>query len=280
VPELAVVGGRFHLKPLFPAVEAHRHCYVLALSQDGVKVYETTPESLSEVVIPDLPPSPLVVQTAGVPERLLQSHTAARRSSTRRIAIFHGHGAAEEDRKHALLVYFRRVDEAVCRRFGDEWAPLVLAGADNLRSLYGQVSTYPMLLADSIHGNPGGLTAEALRQKAWMIAAEHFRKRREDAATEYGQSWHTSRASRNLPDIITAAHDGRVKTLFVAVGVQNWAHLDSLGVETVPSGEVTTKNQDLLNIVAMETFVAGGTVYAVPPEEVPGHGSVAAVFRY
>jgi hypothetical protein len=56
--------------------------------------------------------------------------------------------------------------------------------------------------------------------------------------------------------------------------------VDPSSAEVVQGEQRSAQDQDLLNVAAMETFVAGGTVYAVPPDEVPGRGSVAAVFRY
>jgi hypothetical protein len=39
-------------------------------------------------------------------------------------------------------------------------------------------------------------------------------------------------------------------------------------------------DEDLLNVAAVKTLLTGGTVYAVPPDEMPDAASVAAVLRY
>lgn len=280
VPELAVVAKRIHLKPLLPSVEANERFYLLALSQDRAKVYEANHQSISEMEIPDMPESPAISPGMGGGDRQLQSHTAGRRSAKQRFAIFHGHGAGEEDRKQTLLSYFRRVDDAVRRKLGAEHIPIVLAAVDYLCPIYRQASSNPNLLTEEIHGNPASFTSEELHRRAWGIASSHFQVDRDRAVDEYHQLWHTQRTSKDLPAIVTASRQGRVKVLFVAVGVQEWGHVDSSTAEVIQAEQRAPQDQDLLNVAAMETFIAGGTVYAVPPDEVPGRGSVAAIFRY
>ncbi|MBI4902429.1 MAG: hypothetical protein HY820_02260 [Acidobacteria bacterium] len=268
--ELAVVATRFHLKPLLPAMEANQRFYLLALSQDAAKVYEENHQTIIEMAIHDMPESPIISLGARGAERQLQGHTADRRSSGRRVAILHGHGAGEEDRKERLLSYFRRVDEIVRRKLGDEHVPVVLAAVDYLCPIYRQAGANPNLLTEEIHGNPASFDSDELQRLAWGIASSHFQEDRSKAVDEYHQLWHTQRTSKELPAIVTAARQGRVKVLFVAVGVQEWGHVDPSSVEVVQVELRSAHGQDLLNVAAMETFIAGGTVYAVPPDEVPG----------
>lgn len=280
VPELTVAADRFHLKPLLPAMEASKRFYILALSQNKARVYEASRQGMVELEIPDMPESPASsLRTSGT-ERQLQSHTAGHRSNTRRFAIFHGQGAVEEDRKQFLLSYFRGVDEALRRESGDERIPIVLAAVDYLCPIYRQASSNPSLLSEEIHGNPAGLSTGELHRVAWNLASSHFREDRLKAVDEYHQLWHTQRTSKDLPAIVTAARQGRVKILFVAVGIQEWGHIDLSSAEVVQAGDRTPRDQDLLNLAAVETFAGGGIVYALPSDEVPGRGPIAAVFRY
>lgn len=216
VPELAVVATRFHLKPLLPATEGNQRFYLLALSQDGSRLYEANRHGIAEMEVPEMPEGPM---TRGA-ERQLQSHTVGGRSSRPRFAIFHGHSAGEVDRNQALLPYVRQVDETVRKRPGDEHVPLVLAAVDYLCPIYRQASSNPNLLREEIHGNPTSFTSEGLHQGAWSIASSHFQEDRNKAVDEYHQLWHTQRTSKDLPAIVTASRQGRVKVLFVAVGVQ------------------------------------------------------------
>jgi hypothetical protein len=86
-----------------------------------------------------------------------------------------------------------------------------------------------------------------------------------------------------LKEIIPAAHHGRVESLFVAVGVQQWGRYEP-GAGTVELHEDRALgDQDLLDLAAVETLAHAGDVYAVSPDKVPGpqaNSPVAAVFRY
>jgi hypothetical protein len=280
VPELVVVGDRLHLKPLLPALEGSQRVCVLALSQEAVKVFEVDAERITELVIPEMPVSPLHSNVGQPDGRRLQCHTANTATSERRLAVFHGHGAEEEDRKRALQSYFRRVDAALRKCSVSDGACLVLAGVAHLCSMYRQASSCQDLLSEEIHGNPSSFSPEKLHQLAWSIASAHFKLLRCRAADEYNEFWYTPRASNELPAIVMAARQGRVKTLFVAVGIQEWGSVDPPGTKIVRGEQCRIQDQDLLNTAAVDSFLSGGVVYAVPPEEVPGRGPIAAVFRY
>ena len=280
VPELAIAAARFHLKPLIPALGTCRRFYILALSQDEAKVYEATRTSIAEVEMPGMLENQIASSGQRVLESQAHSHSAGRQPSGPHLAFFHGHGMREDDRKQALLTYFRRVDETVRKRLSDERTPIVLAAVDYLCPIYRQASSSPNLLSEEIHRNPAGFTPKELHRRAWAIVTSYFQEDRERAVDEYHQLWHTQRTSKDLPAIVTASLQGRIKVLFVAVGTQEWGHVDSSTSEVIQSEQRSPQDQDLLNSAAIETFIAGGTVCAVPPDQVPGKGSVAAIFRY
>ena len=91
----------------------------------------------------------------------------------------------------------------------------------------------------------------------------------------------TGRTSNDLPEVVTAAHDGRIEVLFVAIGVQIWGSFDDESRSVlVHEQQAEAGDLDLLDLCAVRTLLNRGTVYAVAPEIVPDLGPVAAVFRY
>jgi hypothetical protein len=74
-----------------------------------------------------------------------------------------------------------------------------------------------------------------------------------------------------------AAYEGRIDTLFVPIGVQQWGtfHEESRTVEL--HQEAVAGSEDLLDVAAMYTLMRRGTVYAVAPEQVPEHTLAAAI---
>jgi hypothetical protein len=71
-----------------------------------------------------------------------------------------------------------------------------------------------------------------------------------------------------------------VEALFVALGVQVWGKFDKDTNTIHIREEPQPGDEDLLDLAAIQTILKGGTVYALEPEKMPGHGSLAAVFRY
>lgn len=277
LPELAVVADRFHLKPMLSLIAEEFRFFVLALSQNRTRVFQATGESIIEMDADNLPPSLTEALENQLPERHLQSHTSG---GTGRTPIYHGQGGGEEDRKELLLKYFQRVDQGVRELMERNRAPLILAAVDYLCPIYRQANSNPELLDASVSGSPDNLTPQDLHAKALPIAAAYFQKARDKAADQYLQLWHTRRASNILADVLPAACQGRVETLFVAVGVQMWGRFDAASYDTRLAAEPAAEDEDLLNLATLHTLLTGGTVYAVEPAQVPGGASLAAVYRY
>jgi hypothetical protein len=87
-------------------------------------------------------------------------------------------------------------------------------------------------------------------------------------------------AKFRLREIVPAAYHGRVETLFVAIGFQQWGTFDPETNIVHVHKEMEYTDGDLLNSAAIQTFLHGGTVYAVELEKMPESTLLAAVFRY
>jgi len=277
--ELVVVNERCHVKPLLPLLTGDGQFYVLALSQNGVRLLRGTRHSVDEVELEDIPGS--LAETLRYDDlgRPLQFHTRTGGSGERG-AIFFGHGAGGEEDKKNILRYFRQIDTGVREALKDKRAPLVLAGVDYLLPLYRQANGYRHLLNEGITGNPEELTAEELHEQAWAIVQPDFQKAQRDAADRYRQLAGGERASGDLNTIAPAAYQARVDVLFVAVGVQRWGRFDPDANHVHVRETAEPGDEDLLDFAAAHSILNGGTVYAVAPDDVPGGPALAAVFRY
>ncbi|MGD2215576.1 MAG: hypothetical protein PVJ64_02420 [Gemmatimonadales bacterium] len=277
--ELVVVTDRFHVKPLLSLLSGDGRFYVLALSQKQVRLLQGTRHSVGEVNLEDVPTSLAEALGDEERERQLQFHTAARGGS----AIFHGHGSAGDESEHKkdLLRYFKRIDKGLQDLVCAERIPLVLAGVDYLLPIYREANTCAQLMDEGIVGNPDGLSAQELHDKAWSILEPHFARAQARASAKYRELAGTGKTSRDLNDIIPSAYQGRVDSLFVAVGVQQWGAFEANAAELEVHESRQPGDQDLLDLAAVQTLAHAGDVYAVAPNEVPDRLSpVAAVFRY
>ena len=278
--ELVVVAPRFHVKPVLPLLEGDGRFYILALSQNDVRLIETTRHAASEV---DLTTAPKSLQEAlryDDPERQLQYHTAAPRAGGRRTAIFHGHGVGTDDSKDNVLRFCQQVNHGIVPVLRGASAPLVLAAVESVAAIYRQANTYAHLLEAIVPGNPEELSAAELHTRAWPVVAPSMRCARDAAVARYQDVRGTAKATRDLIEALRAAADRRMEVLFVAVGVQRWGTFDDATRQVVLHEVPQTGDEDLLNVAAVRTVLAGGTVYAVAPDEMPEGGAVAALLRY
>jgi hypothetical protein len=285
--ELAAVEDRFHLKSLFPLFADDGRFYVLALSQNDVRLFEGSRDEVRQVPLQDVPKSLADALGHDLTEVHMQFHTGARATSRggrqggARTPIYHGQGAGEEDAKDEIRKFFGLLDRGLRELLdGDGRTPLVLAGVEYLLPIYRDQTSYPNTLAEGVHGNPDGLTPAELHDRAWPLVEEGFRAERRELCERYGDLTGTGRASRDLDVVLTAALDGRVDTLFVGRGVRQWGRFDAEARTVERHEEQRAESEDLLDRAAVLTFVNSGRVLAVDPAEVPAGGPVAAIFRY
>lgn len=282
--ELVVVADRFHLKPLLSVLSGDERFYVLALSQNEVRLLEGTRFSVSEVDLEDVPQSLADALRHDDPERQLQFHTSTRGPTgrARRPAIFHGHGVGVNDAKLNILRYFRQIDDGLRDVLRGEQAPLILAGVDYLLPLYKEANTYLHLVDEGIIGNPEALSAKELHGRAWAIVQPLLRRAQEEAVARYEQlaGSGSDRVSHDLKMIVRAAYHGRVETLFVAVGLQQWGAFDADSNRVELREQAQPGDEDLLDFAAAQTLINGGIVYAVAPDRMPDSVLIAAIFRY
>ena len=279
--ELATVAGRFHVKPLLPLFTGDGRFYVLAISQNAVRLLQGTRHSVDEIEVPNMPAS--LADALGIDEkRGLQVRSGGAYTKAEGGGVFHGHEATPQE-KERIRQFFHRIDESLQPALRDARAPLVLAGVDYLLPIYDDANTYPYLVkSKGVEGNPEELSAQELHQRAWAIVEPLFAREQAEAAAEYMQLAGSgdARASNQLGEVVPAAYHGRVKTLFVPVDGQQWGRFDPEAGAVALHAGAERGDEDLLDFAAIHTLLNSGTVYAVAPDEIPGGGTVAAVFRY
>lgn len=278
--ELLVVTDRFHIKPLLPLFSQDGRFFILALSQNEVRLLQCNRFSVKEVELNNVPRSLSEALKYDDPEKQLQFHTRTPTAAGERAAMFHGQGVGTDDVKDNILRFFHQVDDGLHKLVRKEQAPLILAGVEYLFPIYREANSYPHLIEEGITGNPEGLKAEELHEQALKIVEPYFLKPQEKAMTQYKQLAGSGRASNNPKAIVEGAYDGRIEILIVAVGIQQWGFFDLKTRMVHLHPEAETGDEDLLDFSAVLTFLNGGKVYAVKPEEMPDEAPVAAVFRY
>ncbi len=278
--ELVHVNRRFHVKPLLPLLTAGDRFFILALSQNKVRLFSASRYSIEQVDVKGLAMKMDDALNYVENDRGSQVHTATRGSQGKQAAVFHGHGGQADRHKDDLTQFFRLIDAALQVVLRDESTPLLLAGVEYLLPKYRDVNSYSHVIGEALIGNCDRLTAHQLHEKAWPLIEPVIQQARDDAASEYGRLAGTAKASRDIRQILPAGHEGKIDTLFVDVQAHQWGLFDPSDATVELHDSQNTGDDDLLDLAAVETLSHGGTVYSVEREHVPNAASAAAIFRY
>lgn len=291
--ELAVVEDRFHLKPLFPLIAANNRFYLLALSQNDVRLYQGTHQSMNEIESAEIPADIVeAIRQYEDPERQLQSHVQTRTAEgdggDRMDSAYHEHGGGGGDDMSAepqdeFKRFFREVNESVDDYIRGEDAPLLLAGVSEYLPLFREVNTYNHLIQDDIvAGNPESLSLDTLHEKAWAIVEPVFQASEETELERFEQLYYQDEdmASDNFHEIVPGCAYSRVDTLFVPIGEHRWGRFDAVSNTVEVHEEQEAGDGDLLNYAAVSAYLNGARVHALRPEKMPRGRNIAATFRY
>lgn len=278
--ETLIVADHFYVKPLLPLLSGNGRFYILALSQNQVRLLEGTRHSVGDVQLEELPGSLAEVLGEVNREKQLQFHTRTSGGPGGREAMFFGHGPGESQAREDLLRYFRRIDAGLRSLWQNEHVPLVLAGVDYLLPLYQEASRYPLLMKSGIPGNPEELSARELHGRAWEIVEPYFQTEQQAAWDLFRQLQGTAQASHEIEEIVPAAYHGRVESLFVTLGEQVWGSFDPLTNRVQLAEQAGAGIEDLLQFASMHTLANRGSVYTAGQEMAEAGWHLAAIFRY
>lgn len=280
--ELLITGTSFHIKPLLPCLGRGIKFYVLAVSLNNVRLFEGNADTMSELAL-DFPTSMNEALWMDDPEKYLNMHSGSISTAEGRggAGIFHGHDPADEEKKN-ILRFFQGVSQGLNDLLQEKTIPMVLAGVEYLLPFYREASSYTNLLEDSISGNPDREDLKELHERAWKIVKPIFEQNQKKAFEKYEQlhGQGSNLAASDLTEVVKAAIFGQIETLFVPLESQKWGRYDAEKNKVLLAKEHGAENEDLFDFAASETILNSGQVFAVPPEQIPGKGEIAAILRY
>jgi hypothetical protein len=275
VPELCVVSNRCHLKPLVPALGGEHGFHVLTLSARRVTLYRSAGRELERMSPEGLNEEYLRLATEPEGARSRHHHSAGESSA------FHSHGGGDEEKKVRLTEAFRWVDKELAAALADSEDPIILAGVDYLQSLYRSVAKQENLLPQGVGGNVDELSSGELFSRSKPVAAAFYANQQRQERERFHEAAPAGLASNHLETVLNAVSDGRVDTLFVAVGApQVWGRFDPDTRQLSYAQSTDHTAYDLLDYAVMEAHRCGAALHTAAAGELPGGGDVAAIFRF
>jgi hypothetical protein len=262
---LVEVSDRFHLKPLLRAVTFPHTAFILALSQNDVRLLEVAPElEPAEIHVDDMPKD--VASAVG-------------KSSIRDRAPS-GRLQGAEGQKTRMRQYARQIDHALRPLLSGLDVPLILASTEPIDAIYRSVNSYPHLLETSIAGNPDAMSGANLTESARRLLDETYAAELRTIQDTYALRSSQRRASADVADVARAATFGLVDTVLVDIDEVVPGSVDEETGALTLDGADDAVNYGVVDEIARRVWLNGGTVLAVRRDDIPGKGSVAAIFRY
>jgi hypothetical protein len=259
------VSDRFHIKPLLRSATFPQAAFVLALSQNGARLVEVSPDApATEVSVPGMPSD--AASAVG-------KASIADRSPDRRVQ-------GSEGQKVRLRQYARRVEEALRPILSGLELPLILAASEPLESIFRSVSTYPHLAPAAIPGNPDTKTEGELADASRHVLDELYADELRELRSRYEQRVPQGRASDDLAAIARAATFGAVDTAFVDIDETVPGFVDDADGALTLQDTDDAVNYGVVDEIARRVLLARGRVLAVRRDDIPGDGPAAAILRY
>jgi hypothetical protein len=281
LPVRVVVGPGFHVRPLLTGWVADGPFWVLTITADRARLLRASRFSLDEQDDAGLPGPEDGLSEPDYENPVQASPVARPHTGLADISHAQVYGASPPEwRRGRLVRYVHRVAATVDRRLRPSPAPLVLAADAEISGHFRKFSTRSSRLAGVIETNAGSVDDARLHRAAYAIAQPYLDAARQEAldlfATLHGNG--DSRAVTGVPDVIRAAHHGRVDTLLLTETGPVWGRYDATEDQTF-IGTAHTSGQDLLDVASVLTLRHGGNVHVLRADIAPA-AAVAAILRY
>jgi len=277
--EFNYISDHFYLKPVFNLFQENRKFFILKLSLNEVKIFECTRYAITEIAIEDLVPEKLEDAVGyDLENRSLQFRTGQGGETG---AIYHGQGAGKDDKEVEIEKFFRAVDKGILNLMKNENAPLLLACVDHYHPNYTKITGYSNLFNKNISGNPENIDTILLHEKACLLLDDFFQEDKNKYLETFMNLSIGEKTTIDLNDIIPASIDGRVEVLFVSKNEERYGQFDNVNRTLIVDEELKTGEASLFNMAAINTWLNGGKVYLLEPDEMPVKGSkINALLRY
>ena len=306
--EFCSVTTSFNLLPLVPLFSDDGLYYVLALSREKVRLFEATRYYINELDTEDTLQQGIIevfkyydFETGGVANQsssqgggdmipgsgsAVQGGGGPNPSGNRGGGSFHGQGDNKPDKNRPLIIeYFRNINEGLKHYIHSERVPLVLATVDYQHEMFKEASNgFPYnLMEKGVVGNPDQLQAKELHKKSWECVEGYFKQEREKSRKAYNDLAGTGRTSYDINEIVPAAINGRIDSLFVADGSHRWGRFDSENQDVELHDDFQYGDDDLVSKSAVHTILNSGHTFVVDPDDLPDKtvkAEMVAVLRY
>jgi hypothetical protein len=281
VPETVVVSGEYFIKPLLPLVINDGVYYLLSLSLNHVTLFRCLMGNCREIVPANMPRSLEEAMRFDDPEKQLQQHSLGPgRAGASGSTFFHGQGSPEDLEKEQTVRFFHQINRSLEPLLAGEKAPMVIAGVEYHRAMFRAISSYSNIIPEGVEGNPDRMNPDTLQKNAWKVVKPYFMREQAKRLSQYVNATGQGPSISDLAQVVPAAVDGRVYSLFITEGLQRMGTFDQAEHRVKVADGASDGAYDLVEFMVKETLMTGGNVYSLKSADMPSETGVAAVLRY
>jgi hypothetical protein len=262
---LVEVSDRFHLKPLLRSVTFPQVAFVLALTENSVRLLEFGPDlGPWEVAVPGLPAS----AAAAVGQSSIKGRAPRRKIQ------------GSEGQKIRLGQYSRQIDQALRPLLNGLDVPLILAAAEPIDAIFRSLNTYPHLAPTSIPGSPETVPDADLVASARPVLDDLYANELRALQDLYDRRSAEGRTAQDIAEVARFATYGAVDTVFADIDELIPGSVDEKDGAVTFSPVNDAVAYGVVDEIVRRVWLSDGRVLAVRRDDVPGKGSVAAILRY
>jgi len=273
-----LIGAGFHIRPILTAAALPSNIYVLELTKKDIALLRCAHGRATPVELPKGTPQTLDEALAfDAPDHDLENRSTSGPSTGSMRGVRFGTGSGRETQHSYLADFYKAVDRGVNEILRSSSAPLVLAGVGEDLAIYRSINTYPRMISRGIPpGAAGPMSELELLRHANDIVRFDFQERTTLALAVSKERLGPTRFSTNLAAILQAAVEGRVSEVYLDENAHNKGTFEG----RIFGGTSNWKDEDLLNVAAIETLLRSGAAYSLPSHLMPGGAVAAAILRY
>lgn len=273
-----VIGAGFHIRPILTAAALPSNIYVVELTKKDVALLRCAHGRVARMELPKGTPQTLDEALAfDAPDHDLVNRSTSGPSTGSMRGVRFGTGSGRETQYAYLADFYKAVDRGVNEILRSTSAPVVLAGVGEDVAIYRSINTYPHLISRGIRPGAGGPISQIdLLRHANDIVRFDFQERTAVALAVSKERLGPARFSTNLLGILQAAAEGRVSEAYLDENAYNKGTFEG----RIFGGTINWRDEDLLNVAAIETLLRGGAAYSMPSHLMPEGAVAAAILRY
>jgi hypothetical protein len=264
LPPLVAVSDRFHITPLLRSLGFSQHAYVLALSENAVRLIEVFADTQPGVVkVPALPKNAADAAGRGSINNLTQNTRIAN----------------AEGQTTLLRQYARKVDAALRPILTGRETPLILAATEPLASIYRNFNSYSGLMDEGISTSPDRLSDAELAEASRSCLDGHYASQIAAARDLLAQRRNEDRGTTDLARAARAASQGAIELLMVDIEAMHPGTIDADGSLSF-AAEPGADSYDVVDEIAGRALLTGAKIMGVRAQDLPDDSGLAAVLRY